>query len=177
MKRWAKRILIGAAAVIALLIVLAVTPSPKASAVDNTVRIAASPDRVWKILADLPAVQRYSPVVAQARYITAEREGIGAARHCDLKPRGYVRERIVGWEPPTAITMELYESEWPVRFMRWRTALQPDGSGTLVTQHMEYQFKFGLLGWLLDHLAMKRKLHDTVDQVFAGLKGYAESGR
>ncbi|MBI3525451.1 MAG: SRPBCC family protein [Betaproteobacteria bacterium] len=142
----------------------------------HDIRIAAPPEKVWAVLADLEAVQHYNAGIKHAKYITVAREGIGASRHCDLKPKGWVKERVIAWEPQNAMTMELYESQWPLKFMRWRTTLSPDGAGTRVSQQMEYQIKFGLLGTLLDKLVMRRKLDQTLTEVFASLKRFVETG-
>lgn len=68
-------------------------------------------------------------------------------------------------------------SEWPVRFMRWKTTLAGQGGATLVSQQMEYQLKFGPLGALMDALVMRRKLDRSVAQVFLGLKRFTEAPR
>lgn len=141
----------------------------------HEIQIDVPPERVWPVLADLEAVQHYNPGVARARYITGQREGIGASRQCDLRPKGWVKERVIGWEPNQAVTLELYESQWPVEFMRWRTAVRPESAGTRVTQRMEYRLKFGVLGRLMDVLIMRRKLDRTISEIFASLKRYIES--
>jgi carbon monoxide dehydrogenase subunit G len=146
------------------------------SELHHTIKINAPLDRVWEVLADLEAVRHYNPMVASARYISSNREGIGAARQCDLKPKGYVKERVIGWEPKQAITLELYEHQWPIRLMRWRTALKPDGTGTLVTQDMEYDMKFGPLGRLMDALMMRRNLDKGISDIFERLKRFVETG-
>ena len=143
---------------------------------NHEIRIAAPPGKVWAVLADLEAVSHYNPGVKHARYTSSVREGVGASRHCDLNQKGWVKERVIAWEPRKAMTMELYESQWPLKFMRWRTAIAPDGMGTRVTQEMEYQVKFGLLGRLMDKLIMQRKLDQTLARVFISLKRFVEKG-
>src|SRR5712692_9086820 len=142
----------------------------------HEIRINAPPDKVWAVLADLEAVQHYNPAVIKAHYLSSMKEGVGASRYCDLKPKGWVKERVIGWEPKEAITMELYESEWPLKFMRWRTALRPDGAGTMVSQRMEYQVKFGVLGVAMDRLMMRSKLDKAIADVFVSMKSYIETG-
>lgn len=142
----------------------------------HEIHIAAPLDKVWAVLADLEAVRHYNPGVKHAEYNTTMREGVGAGRHCDIQPKGWVKERVIAWEPQKAITMELYESQWPLNFMRWRTAVTRDGAGTRVSQAMEYQVKFGLLGRLLDKLVMRRKLDKTLAEVFVNLKQFVEKG-
>lgn len=146
------------------------------SKLHNTITINAPPEKVWDVLADLEAVQFYNPVVEHARYISPMKEGVGASRQCEMKPDGWVKERVVGWEPKEAITMELYESPWPVNFMRWRTSLVPENGGTRVSQNMEYELKFGPLGKLLDLIVMRRKLNKIIEDTFSNLKGYVEKG-
>ena len=146
------------------------------SELQHTITINAPPDRVWKVLADLEAVQHYNPTVSRAQYISSNRQGVGASRQCELKPKGVVKERVIAWEPNQAIALELYESPWPVAFMQWRTAVKPQGAGTVVSQRMEYRVKFGILGALMDRLVMRRTLDRTIGDVFVGLKRFVETG-
>jgi uncharacterized protein YndB with AHSA1/START domain len=142
----------------------------------HEIRIDAPLAQVWAALADLEAVQHYNPGVASARCVSSARDGVGATRRCDLKPRGWVTERVTVWEPQRALGLEVAESDWPIVFMRWRTDLAADGAGTRVAQDLEYRVKFGLVGRLLDTLVMRRKLERGVGDVFAGLKRYVEAG-
>ena len=107
--------------------------------------------------------------------ISPQREGVDAARRCELKPRGFVEERVWKSEPPRALGLEVAASEWPLVFMKWETTLDPDGRSTLVRQQMDYRLKFGPVGALLDALVMRRKLDASVREVFASLKRYVES--
>ena len=143
----------------------------------HEIRIDAPLEKTWSILTDLEAVQHYNPIVVKSRYISPNREGVGAARQCDLKPKGYVKERVIGWEPKRAITLELYEHQWPIYFMQWRNELKPDDSGTLLTQHTEYSMKFGLLGKIMDALMMRRALYKGIAEVHANLKRFIETGK
>ncbi|MEW6684333.1 MAG: DNA-3-methyladenine glycosylase I [Nitrospirota bacterium] len=146
------------------------------SELHHTITINALPGKVWNVLADLEAVQRYNPTVSRAQYISSNKEGLGASRQCDLKPKGVVKERVIAWEPNHAIALELYESPWPLVFMRWRTEVKPEGAGTVVSQRMEYRVKFGVLGALMDRLVMRRTLDRTIADVFVGLKRFVETG-
>jgi hypothetical protein len=133
------------------------------------------PDRVWALLADLEAVQRYNPTVRTAT-VGAPRTGVGATRACELVPGGRVVERVTHWDDGRALGLEVAESDWPIHFMRWVTRVAPAGDATRITQELEYQVKFGPLGWLLDRLVMKRKLTSSIDQVLAKLVAHAEAG-
>lgn len=142
----------------------------------HEIRISAPIEAVWKAVADLVAVQDWNPMVASARYVSDKREGTGAARRCELKPKGWVEERVWDWNPPHALGLEVVASEWPIVFMKWRTELQSDGDATLMSQTMDYKVKFGLLGTLMDILIMRRMLNKGISDAFQSLRRHVETG-
>lgn len=142
---------------------------------EHQIFAACPPQQVWALLSDLEAVQRYNPGVRTAVVRGTQRAGVGAVRSCELVPKGRVVERVTHWEEGRAVGLELVEHEWPVEFMRWVTRVEPHDGGTRITQALEYQVRFGPLGWLLDALVMKRKLTASLDEVFASLARHAMS--
>ena len=142
---------------------------------NHQIRIEAPPAVVWRALADLTAVANFNPGVSSARSLSEQREGVGAGRRCELKPKGWVEERVWQWEPERALGLEVSASDWPIVFMKWKTELSADGPATLVNQRLDYALKFGPVGALMDALVMRRKLDRSVSDIFRGLKRYAES--
>jgi len=82
---------------------------------------------------------------------------------------------VTHWEDGRAVGLEVVESDWPIRYMRWVTRVESKGSGSRITQTLEYAVKFGPLGWVLDKLVMRRKLTTTLDDIFARLARHAEA--
>ena len=144
---------------------------------ENSIRIDAPVDRVWAVLACLDALERYDPGVTKSEVVTPMREGAGSARRCDLKPGGWFKERVADWKPNESLSFELFECTLPVRRLKHRYTLTPDGSGTLVHQTMEYELKFGLVGKLMDTIMVRKKWDAGIKGFFAGLKHYVETGR
>ncbi|HVR19235.1 MAG TPA: SRPBCC family protein [Polyangiaceae bacterium] len=141
----------------------------------HEIHAACPPERIWALLADLEAVERYNAGVKHAEVEGSQRSGVGARRSCDLVPKGRVVERVTHWEEGHALGLEVVESDWPIHFMRWVTRIEPTDGGTRITQSLEYAVKLGPLGWLLDRLVMKRKLTGALDDVFASLVRHGES--
>lgn len=142
----------------------------------HQIRIEAPVEIVWRAIAgDLTAVQHYNQMVSSARFVTERHEGVGAMRRCELKPRGFVEERVWDWSPNRAIGLEVAASEWPIVFMRWKTELSAEGKATLVSQEMSYKLKFGPIGAVMDALMMRRKLDGGIREVFENLKRYVET--
>jgi hypothetical protein len=71
--------------------------------------------------------------------------------------------------------MEVVDSSFPMRFTRWQTQLAAEHGGTRVTQDLEYEMKFGLLGELLNKLMMKKKYDSILTEIFTGLKNHVEN--
>lgn len=138
----------------------------------HEIKIDASPEKVWQILANLEEVQHYNPLVAKTMYISAHKEGVGATRYCDFIPKGFSEETVTDWIPNTLLGMKVVASSFPMKFIGWKTHLTAEGNGTLVSQDLEYEMKFGLLGLMMNSLLMKNKYNSILQNIFDGLKKY-----
>jgi hypothetical protein len=143
--------------------------------INHLVDARCPPERLWEILADLTAVADYNPGIAAARLKGGQAKGKGAQRECDLVPKGKVVERVIEWQEGQALGLEIVESDWPIHFMRWVTRIEPYGGASRVKQRLEYRVKFGLLGWVLDRLVMRRKITEGVDAALQGMIRKAEA--
>lgn len=140
----------------------------------HEIKINAPVEKVWQVLANLEAVQHYNPLVKGAHYVSPNKEGVGATRYCDFKPKGFSKERVIEWKPKEVLGLEIAESSWPMKFSRWWTRLKPEAGGTLVTQDLEYEVKWGVIGKIMNALMMRGKLDKVVAEVFQGLKQFVE---
>jgi hypothetical protein len=143
---------------------------------ENSIQIQASPEAVWRVLGALATLEQYDPGVRKSQMLDGPSEGVGAARRCDLAPGGWFAERVTDWRPNDALAFELYECTLPVKRLKHRYTLTAHDGGTLVTQTMEYELKFGLVGSLMDSLMVRRKWNDGIRGFFAGLKKRVEGG-
>jgi len=140
----------------------------------NDLTATCAVDHVWALLADLTAVERYNPTVVSAAFLDVQHTGVGAARSCALRPKGRLVERVTHWEERRALGLEVVESDWPIRSMRWVTRIEPQGQGTRITQDLEYQVKYGPLGTVLDAFVLRRAIRRNVGAVLAELVRHAE---
>jgi ligand-binding SRPBCC domain-containing protein len=141
---------------------------------ENTIRIDATPEAVWRVLGTLDVLHEYDPGVKKAALLSGPSEGLGASRKCDLAPGGWFEERVTEWKPHAALAFELSACTLPVKRLKHRYTLTPSSGGTVVTQRMEYELKFGPLGRAMDALMVRRKWNDGVLSFFAGLKARVE---
>ena len=143
---------------------------------ENSIRISAPPEQVWAALAALDELHHIDPGVKKAVIISTAREGVGAARQCDLKPGGWFKEKVAEWKPGQSLAFELFDCTLPVRRLRHSYTFTAADGGTLVTQHMEYVLKFGFLGQVMDAMVVRKKWDAGIKSFFAGLKQHVEAG-
>ena len=143
---------------------------------ENSIRINAPREKVWSVLASLDALDQYDPGIRKSKIVSSQKEGLGAARQCDLTPGGWFKERVAEWRPHEGLAFELFECTLPVRRLKHSYTLTPDSGGTVVNQRMEYELKFGPLGRLMDAVMVRRKWNNGIQGFFAGLKRYVEAG-
>lgn len=143
----------------------------------SEIKINAPAQQVWAALADLERVQQFSPGVAKASYTTDSKEGVGAGRHCDLQgPSGWVEERVTEWNEGESLTIEIFDSSYPLKQAFGRFTLTPAGEETNVSFDLDYELKFGPIGALLNVLIVRRLFGKANKTVLTGLKYHVETG-
>lgn len=169
----AKKLIIGVIVFIACVVALS-SIGGNMTELNHQIKVNAPPEKTFEVLSNLESVQHYNPGVVSASYVGGPKIGVGAIRECDLGKDGKIKERVTDFKENESISMELYEHNWPLEYMKWDTRVQPSGEGSMVSQKMQYKMKFGLIGSLLDKLFMKKKLDSTMNSVFSSMKDYIE---
>ena len=144
--------------------------------ITNDINIAADPQQVWAVVADLEALDRYDPVVPRSSIVGTKRDGSGASRRCDTASGGYFVESVSVWEPPRDLAFTISECSQPMKSLTHTYRLIPDNGGTLISQVMRYTMRFGVVGALMDTVVGRRTADKQIKLFFAGLKRYVETG-
>lgn len=104
-----------------------------------TRQIAAIPEKVWSLVADVPRMAGWSPVIARCEWVgDASGPEVGARfvghnRHMGAR---WSREcAITACDPGCELAFETFFRGAPST--RWRYRFEPSGSGTLVTESCE----------------------------------------
>ena len=137
-------------------------------------RIDASKEKVWEVVADLGSVSVWNPALAGSHYTSEAKEGLEAARHCDFPDGGYVKERTLEWNPGESFKLELTEGTILFDNATGSYSLVDDGDGTIVTIALEYDLKADVT---MDPQEIERQnREELLPLVLAGLKHYVETG-
>jgi ligand-binding SRPBCC domain-containing protein len=141
----------------------------------NEIVINAPAQKVWGIVATVGLLGEYDPTVKKSTQISANSTGPGAKRKVDmLDGKNWFEEEITLYQPKQALAYQLTACSFPISSLKHSYSFVEHGGQTIVKQVMVYRVKFGLLGKLLDALAIKKQFGSGIKKFFAGLKAYAE---
>ncbi|MFC4126130.1 SRPBCC family protein [Nocardia rhizosphaerae] len=110
---------------------------------EASIDIAAAPDKVWAILADLNRIAEITPTTLKMIALGGVRDGAFTVNVNKVGWKVYpTTSRIVTFEPNTSFAFRMNENRTV-----WRYDLEPTATGTKVVQTRTVDAK-GLPGWL-----------------------------
>jgi ligand-binding SRPBCC domain-containing protein len=139
----------------------------------NKIRIHASPEEVWEVLADAARLDQYDPIVKKSKLISNLTTGLGTERHCNTVS-GWFNDKITEWKPYEKLTFTLTGCNQPMKSLIHSYTIKKIDNQTEVSQIMKYTMKFGIIGRLMDALIGKRQSDKQIRLFFNGLKEYVE---
>ncbi len=141
------------------------------------IRIHATKETVWEVLADFGGIYRWNPGVRHSYSTSESNHGLLATRRCELlKGDDYLDERILEWRDGESFKVDIYETNLPIHRNVIEFSIEADGSGTIVTVAPDYALKYGLLGRLMNQIVVRRKFKKGMEDLLTGLKYHVETG-
>ena len=141
----------------------------------ETIHINAPVAEVWEVLADIGTISEWNPGVKASRQTTGSEVANGSCRRCELGGRNYLDEEVVLFEPSSNITFRITDTNLPFASADIRFNLMTEGNGTLVEVSPLYELKFGVLGRVLDVLAVSATYRKGMRDLLQGLKNHVEA--
>jgi len=132
----------------------------------------ASAKNCWKLLQDYKNIDFFNPFVKNSFLLDESQEtGVGALRQCDFTDgKNFIKERIIDWQVGKSFTVDIYESTMPVDKLHSSLGITPSPFGTQFYMHVEYTPKWGILGAILNQIAMKGQFKKMANGVPKGLE-------
>jgi carbon monoxide dehydrogenase subunit G len=132
---------------------------------------------VWGVLSDFSGVYRWHPKVERSPLVSANNEGLGATRVCHFYDGTSVTERVVEYRVRESMTIELSEFSMPLNRAAATLTVRPLADDTTeVTMSIEYDVKFGPLGWVMSSLMIQPMLGKMFEQVLSCLDRHVVTG-
>jgi hypothetical protein len=115
--------------------------------------MTANREAVWAVLADFANIADWNGGVTKSFSTSDASDGVGARRHCDLKPFGGLEETIAGWEPMNKMAVSIDSaSKLPIQAGLVTFEIAGDDATPSVNVHYDYTPKFGSLGRVMTPL-------------------------
>lgn len=155
-------------------------PPPSAAADQTSLRIDASPQRIYDLITDIAGMGRLSPECTGGRWLDGATGPAVGARFKGSNKRGLVRwsttNTVVAAEPGVLFSFETGDSG-----MRWTYRMDADGDGTVVTESREAFRERPPLARFFSKLllggdAHEAELREGMAATLRRLKELAESG-
>lgn len=103
--------------------------------IEETVEVAAPPERVWALVSDLPRLAEWSPQVVRS-FVRGPRPVRRGSRLVNLNRRGLLvwptRSEVVRFEPTRAVAFRI-----PENLTTWSFVLEPTELGTRIVHRRE----------------------------------------
>ena len=141
--------------------------------------IDAPKSQVWDVIANLGEIVKFHPNVIKSYYVSDKKQGIGAARVCELGPNASVNETAIAWKEGESYTLDVQfikGQKPPVHSFHGTMTVREKGSGTITAMAVEYAPKFGPLGKIIDVIVMRPQINKLLPVVLKGLKRHIETG-
>jgi uncharacterized protein YndB with AHSA1/START domain len=146
-----------------------------------SIRIEAPPERIYEVITDVAQMGRLSPECTGGRWLDGASGPAVGARFKGTNKRGIARwsttNEVVAAEPGRRFSFETKESA-----ARWTYELEPDGTGTLVTESRALFKERPLVAKVFTKLLLggeqghEDELRDGMRQTLERLKAIAEAG-
>lgn len=139
------------------------------------VPVIANADAIWKVVADLGAMRRYSTGLSNSEMLTGEEIAQGSVRRCTDHQGQSWQEEVIGWSPDARTVVLRFRTEepdfpFPFDTMTGGWTVSPAGEGALVDIWWTVKPRSGLTGWLpfgLMTVLLDRQVPDIVARMEA----------
>ena len=132
----------------------------------------------WEILDDFGGVFRYHPNVESSPIDNGIASGLGAERVCHFDNGDQIKERVTAYEEGQGYTVEIIDpGKFPLNTAEARLTLDSvDEDRSRFTFVMNFEPKYGPLGWIMGATVMQTQFRKVLGQVLEGFESFATTG-
>lgn len=146
--------------------------------VERSLEVNVPAARVWTVLNDFSSIEHFSPTVKHSPVKGSKQSGLGAQRVCEFHDGTSAVEEIIDYREGESLKVELTDHPMPFKKFYAVMKVKPVTDTTsIVTMAMEFDVKFGPLGWLLANIAMKPMMKKVLKKILTGLAYHSATGK
>ena len=147
------------------------------STLSRTLIVQTSKAQTWNVLKDFGGVYRWHLKVETSPLLSKNNEGLGAKRVCNFYDGSSVAEEIIEYQDGESFKVELSDFSMPLSRANATIQLKELGpQKTEVTITMDYDMKYGPIGWAMNKVMLQPMMGKMFLQVLEGLKHHTITG-
>ncbi len=140
---------------------------------ERTLEIDARPEAIWSVLSRFMNIDEFAPQVKSVDALTRGQNGVRSKRRCHFENGTSLVEEVTDWQINRGYRVQLSDmSAMPLTEAHAAIAIEPLANNrSRVVWSMDFQMKYGPLGWLLEQMLLKPMIGRVLDR---NLKALAE---
>jgi len=147
------------------------------SQLSSTATVRAPLARVWETLADVGTIAEWHPGVEHSPVLSTNPTGLGAARRVELYDGTSAVEEVTSLDEGRSLTVSMSDHTMPLSRGAATFEVEADGDDrTRVTMTMDYEMKYGPLGWLMNAMLLRPIISKLLVSVLSGLDHHLVTG-
>lgn len=126
-----------------------------------------TPEQAWDALNDFGGIHKYHPLVNTSPIINGKSSGLGAERVCNFHDGNAIKERIVDYTENQGYSVDIIDpGKFPLKSAVAHITITPASDHTTdINFAMEFQPKFGPIGWAMGKLIMEKQFEKILGNV------------
>ncbi|WP_461536296.1 SRPBCC family protein [Spongorhabdus nitratireducens] len=146
--------------------------------VEQSLQVHVPAGRVWAVLDDFSSIEHFSPTVKHSPVEGSKQSGLGAQRVCQFHDGTSAVEEIIDYREGESLKVELRDHPMPFKKFYAFMKVKPVNQQTsILTMAMEFDVKFGPLGWLMANILMKPMMRKVLKKILTGLAYHSATGK
>jgi uncharacterized protein YndB with AHSA1/START domain len=143
----------------------------------STATVRAPLARVWETIADVGTIAEWHPGVERSPVLSTKRTGLGAVRRVELYDGSSAVEEVASLDEGRSLTVTMSQHTMPLSHGAATFEVEADGDErTVVTMTMNYEMKYGPLGWLMNAVLLRPVMSRLFASVLSGLDHHLLTG-
>ncbi|WP_170427120.1 SRPBCC family protein [Ruegeria arenilitoris] len=144
---------------------------------ERSLSIDAQPYAVWAILSRFMHIDDFAPHVTSVDALTKGEIGVGSKRRCHFANGTSLVEEVTEWHINKGYRVRLSEmAAMPLTEAHAAITIEPLAGGrSRVIWSMDYQMKYGPLGWLIGQTLVKAMISRVLDGNLQALADKAQA--
>lgn len=147
--------------------------------IKNTIRVNVTTEKVWEVLKDFGALEKFAPTIASSPITNDITSGVGAIRKCVFFNDSSMSEKITEYQEGHGYKIEIIEHKMPFvsKNVEEMNVVRLDDHTCEINMSVTFEMSGGPLGWMVGSFMLKPMMTSVTKKIITGLAYHAKTGK